>query len=324
VTPLKLTVRVEAPLAVAPAAAPASAPGSAAPVGFEAISIDPDYGNREGYDPEFLGGENLRVPLPSLSPAQKALAARVEGAEPGEDPHELRYHHFSVVMNRARRLAFFTAVNIDGRLRKPVDRAADRWVLDPRLGPDAQVGNEWYGRPFDRGHLVRRLDPTWGRSPRVAKVANDDTFHFTNCSPQHFRFNEGKNLWAGLEDYLLAKAAGERRRMTVFTGPVFAEDDPEFRGVRIPRRFWKVAVIGPVLGLSSLAFLVSQEGLLRDAVSFGPSEVAQLFQTSVLTVEATTGLTFGALAGADAGSVTSFAPGPVPLRELHSLEEIGI
>jgi endonuclease G len=41
---------------------------------------------------------------------------------------------------------------------------------------------------------------------------HDDTFHFTNCCPQHERFNQGKNLWAGLEDYLLNRAADERKR----------------------------------------------------------------------------------------------------------------
>jgi endonuclease G len=47
------------------------------------------------------------------------------------------------------------------------------------------------------------------------------------------RFNEGKNLWAGLEDFLLKKASAEGKRLTVFTGPVFRDDDVEFRGVQI-------------------------------------------------------------------------------------------
>ena len=112
----------------------------------------------------------------------------------------------SVVLNRQRRLAIFTAVNIDGRSPRAIERPKDKWIFDPRVSRAAQVGHELYGRPFDRGHLVRRLDPAWGRTVRVAKVANDDTFHFSNCSPQHARFNEGKNLWAGLEDDLARHA----------------------------------------------------------------------------------------------------------------------
>ena len=55
-------------------------------------------------------------------------------------------------------------------------------VLRPAGGRAVQLGNDdkFYGKPFDKGHLVRRLDPAWGRTIRVAKVANDDTFHWTN------------------------------------------------------------------------------------------------------------------------------------------------
>jgi endonuclease G len=288
------------------------------------ISIDPEYGNREGYDPEFLGGGDLRVPLPGLSATDQKDAARVTSVEPGDDPFELKYHHFSVVLNAKRRLAQLTAVNIDGRTPKGPERATDKWFYDPRVDRAVQVGNELYGRPFDRGHLVRRLDPAWGRTSRVAKVANDDTFHWTNCSPQHWRFNEGKNLWAGLEDYLLQKAGAERRRLTVFTGPVFAADDPEYEGVRIPKRFWKVAVLARGGRLVALGFLVSQETLLREAAAFGPQDVAKTFQVPVRKVAAATELDFGPLADLDAGSVVDFVPGESAERELAELGDIVI
>ena len=75
----------------------------------------------------------------------------------------------------------------------------------------------------------------------MAKVATDDTFHFTNCSPQHANLNQ--KIWVDLEDYLLDHAQEDDVRLTVFTGPVFKDDDPTYRGVQLPRRFWKVAVM---------------------------------------------------------------------------------
>lgn len=63
-------------------------------------------------------------------------------------------------------------------------RERDRWFLDPRLAEDEQTGEAVYSNnALDRGHLVRRLDPAWGSSRTVAKRANNDTFHFTNCTP---------------------------------------------------------------------------------------------------------------------------------------------
>jgi DNA/RNA endonuclease G (NUC1)/V8-like Glu-specific endopeptidase len=302
--PLYISVRLGAPGSAAMPVAVATA----APPGFtEAVSIDPEYGSREGYDPEFLGG-GLRVPLPKLSPAQEAEAARVRGAEDGDSPFELKYHHYSVVMNRPRRLAFFTAVNIDGRTGRRLSRDPDKWFFDPRIDAALQLGNDLYkGSVFDRGHLVRRLDPAWGRTERVAKVANDDTFHFTNCSPQHKRFNEGKNLWAGLEDYLLNKAGDERKRMVVFTGPVLEKDDPTFRDVRIPKQFWKVAVVVRPNGKpAALGFIVSQADLIRPVVEEAAIDVARTFQTPIRAIQDLTGLDFGLLGQLEAASLDRF------------------
>lgn len=306
----------------APSAALATAAATDTPA--FAVQIDPDYATREGYDPEFLGSGELSVPLPRLSTAQQSDAARIRNPQTGTDPHELKYHHFSVVMNGKRRLAFFTAVNIDGRSASSPPREKDRWSFDPRIGHDEQVGDDLYAsNPFDRGHLVRRLDPAWGRSAGAIKLANDDTFHFTNCSPQHERFNQGKNLWAGLEDYLLNRAVDSRKRLTIFTGPVFTADDPVYRGVRIPRRFWKVGVLARPNGrLAAVGFVVSQEELIRPVVFAPVIDVARTFQVSIQEIEQLTGLSFGRLRSLDTGSVDSFAVpagGPRPLESYSDI-----
>ncbi|HVK11474.1 MAG TPA: DNA/RNA non-specific endonuclease [Gemmataceae bacterium] len=299
----------------------------------EAISIDPDYDSREGYDSRFLGTGSFAVPLPILPAALKADAAQNRRADAGADPHVLPYHHYSVVLNARRRLAFFTAVNIDGRSTRSPKREKDKWFFDPRVGRDEQIGNDLYeANPFDRGHLVRRLDPAWGRSPKVVKVANDDTFHFTNCSPQHERFNQGKNLWAGLEDHLLNKATAEERRLTVFTGPVFRSDDRILSGVQIPKEFWKVAVYAKTgAGLVAAAFLVSQEKLIKSLTrpvgrEASAEDVAETFQTTVAAIERLTNLDFGALRDADvnARAGVSFAPGEIPMVPLTDESQIQV
>ncbi|MDZ4820667.1 MAG: DNA/RNA non-specific endonuclease [Planctomycetota bacterium] len=284
------------------------------------VEIDSDYTNREGYDPQFLGSGSKIVPLPGLSKAQKKDVAFLTGLS----DFELRYHHYSVVLNSRRRLAFFTAVNIDGKLAGRPTREPDKWIFDPRVHQSAQVGEDLYSsNPFDRGHLVRRLDPAWGRTAAAIKRANDDTFHFTNCSPQHSRFNQGQNLWAGLEDYLLDKADAEDRKMTVFTGPIFGTSDPNYRGVMIPKQYWKVAVISRANGmLTALGFIVDQEKLLHEFISFDTAAVAQTFQVPVSKIASLTGLDFGSLASVDAGNVASFAVGQSDLKPLSTFADI--
>ena len=312
--PLRVTVDLGTPSQTAgtfapPADTPDRQPTGRVPGGSdtpsvsseEAISIDPDYGNREGYDPDFLESDAGSVPLPQLSDAMKADAAVNKEAEDA-DEHVLPYHHFSVVMNKARKLAYFTAVNVDGTKRAhEIEREDDKWFLDPRIGEDEQAGEEVYAaNPLDRGHLVRRLDPAWGITLEQATVANDDTFHFTNCCPQHEQFNRNRSTWAGMEDYVLNNAIAQNLRASVFTGPVLDDADPEYRGVRLPRQFWKVVVMAKVDGaLSATAYLLSQESLLQDLeeeFSFGAYKT---FQVTVRKVEELTGLDFGDLKDAD-------------------------
>jgi endonuclease G, mitochondrial len=200
-------------------------------------------------------------------------------------------------MSKARKLARFTAVNIDGATEQRVKRDPDRWSMDPRIPVDYQMGEAIYvDNELDRGHLVRRLDPAWGE---IAKAANDDTFHFTNCSPQHGDFNRNATLWAGLEDYILDHADNEEFKVTVFCGPLLEDDDPEYRGVQLPRQFWKVVVMAKSPGLlSATAYLLSQESLI-EGLEVAPEEFTfgayGTFQVPVGRIEQLTGLDFGAL-----------------------------
>lgn len=255
---------------------------------------------RAGYDPVFLGP---RVPLPLPT-------------DPDITTVTLPYTHFSVVLRPDRRLATATAVAIDGHQLVDLDRD-DRWQLDPRVPEEHQAGKELYrANDFDKGHLVRRLDPVWGQS-HVAKAANADTFHYTNAAPQHSRFNQSKELWQGLENFLLGHAATFDRRLVVLTGPVLRPEDPRYRGVQIPLTFWKVTGFVQDGVLASTAYVLDQSPDLPDAVSaLAEAEAAdqppplgefRTFQVPVADVAQLTGLDFGPLPAADL-----LPPPPVP------------
>src|SRR4029077_9194498 len=127
--------------------------------GGPGIEIDPDYSNRKGYDEHFL---DTLVLLPVL-PDELGSKASVNAQAIGEPRYLLPYNHFTVVLSKERRLAFFTAVNIDGASSYRLKREPDKWAFDPRVPEDEQTGDAAYrDNPLDRGHLVRRLDPAWG------------------------------------------------------------------------------------------------------------------------------------------------------------------
>jgi endonuclease G len=245
----------------------------------------------------------------------------------GETETELRYEHYSVVMSRSRRMCFFSAVNIDGNLSKKSKRVGWKW--DPRIPKAQQIMNECYGSPpkFSRGHMTRREDPGWGDAG-TAKRGNEDSMHVTNTTPQMQAFNAP--IWLALEDYALGHAKEDAMKISVFTGAYFADRDPEMYGVRIPLAFWKIiAFIHDETGkLCATGYEMNQETTLQpeEEFVFGAFTSPQLqvaTQVSIRSIEARSGISFGALASADplAGSDEGVGD-DTPRAPLQALEQI--
>ncbi|MFG1288251.1 DNA/RNA non-specific endonuclease [Xanthobacter versatilis] len=270
------------------------------------------FAARAGYSEDFLG---FTVPLPTPIGTLRQKVVPVVGSEEGL----LDYEHFSVVMHADRRLAMFVAVNIDGAASVDLHRDRDRWSLDGRIPDAAQIGEDLYvDNILDRGHLVRRQDPVWGAS---AAQANDDTFHFTNCSPQAANFNQ--KTWLSLEDYVLGNARIQDARVTVFTGPVFRSSDRLYRGVQIPTAYWKVLSFVSDAGRpSSTAYIVDQTIELGELeATFGRFKT---YQRSVVSIERLTGLSFNGLDRFDGFSNEEAATQTSIVAELRSPADIRV
>ncbi|MBY3181840.1 DNA/RNA non-specific endonuclease [Rhizobium sp. 25PS6] len=270
------------------------------------------FSGRAGYVEDFLG---FTVPLPTPLGELKRFVAPVSGSSEGR----LDYEHFSVVMHSARRLAMFVAVNIDGAHPGEVERKNDKWFLDGRIADEFQIGEDLYAdNILDRGHLVRRQDPVWGKT---AATANGDTFHFTNCSPQAANFNQ--KTWLSLEDYVLGNAKVQDTKVSVFTGPVFRDSDRTYRGVQIPTAYWKVlSFVNDAGRPSSTAYIVDQVSELKhlEAV-FGAFKT---YQRSVASIQRMTGLSFNGLADFDGFTNEEAATRTAIIAELRSPADIRV
>lgn len=314
-----VTIHVHAaPLAptVAPAtdtAPPALTAGAAAlpdTAAEKALVFDPDYARRAGYRRDFLGTE---VPLPTLTPERMAelytagdyrryfdeyrdvpeltLTGVADSA-----PLQLKYHHFTLVHNKKFRMCMFTAANCDYRTvqrRDPRTRkqfGGEDWQYDPRVPWELQLGNDdVYGpaKRVDRGHIVRREDNCWGSVGTATEFANSDTYHWTNCTPQHEAFNQEsprdnsgrgvytgtgtRGVWGGFEAALQKQLEAGGGQAIILAGPVlkdfFESIDWGTGRVPIPKRFWKVIVLPdkPVKKprLQAYGYVFSQEKVVK-------------------------------------------------------------
>ncbi|MBT2512855.1 DNA/RNA non-specific endonuclease [Arthrobacter sp. ISL-30] len=278
-----------------------------------------ELSGRTGFDEQFLGPS---VALPTLNDVETAL---------------LPYTHFSVLMRLDKRLAAVTGLGIDGEKLMDLDRSGIKWRLDPRLDADQQTGERVYARnDIDRGHLVRRASAVWGDTREEAAQANEDTFHYTNAAPQAAKFNQGLDLWLGMESYLLEHAADHGRRLVIFTGPIFSDADPVYRGVDIPLRFFKVAAFLQDRTLAATGYVVDQTpqladlpdvprpGAVDEAPPLGPFRT---FQVPIRDIASLTGLDLAQLVAVDRMPIASTLPTArvaSTWRRLHIPEDLDL
>lgn len=328
-------------------AAPVLAPQG--PVAVEKVVINQsNYAKRNGYDPKFLGAAT--VPLPRVRNQKLGKLFLLPGKKA-----ELKYWNYSVVLNRSRALAYFSAANVDAAsFRGNRDAEGDSWFRDTRvdaLDEAAQIGAEFYKKqkafeanrtknPFDQGHLARRSDLQWGPDAKTAKRNGDDSYHYTNCSPQHWQFNQNNRasaatgIWFRLEDAAIRSLGEGATRLCVINGPVFDAPlckagtdgrlrldlkgkrvpDGTFGGVKIPKQFFKVIAYLSGQALRAKAFVVTQEDLVGALGRLRPGEAAtlsdlevRLYQVRIADLERLTGLGFGPLAQHDAKPQESLA-----------------
>ena len=260
---------------------------------------------RIGYDPAFLGVE---VPVPA--PAESVLADVAPTVEGGT---LVRHAHFSLQMSASRRFALWVGWNIDGGSLKALSRRGHGFLKDPQIAAGTQVGDELYtGNRLDRGHIARRADLVWGDQAE-AERANRDSFFFTNIAPQLDDFNQSTQdgVWGRLEDAVFADVDVQDLHVSLFGGPVFAADDRAYRGVRLPREYWKVIAFREAGVLKARAFLLTQA---VDRLELLDLDEFRVFQLAVGEVETRTGLRFpDVLHAADAGAAPALAATRAPL-----------
>jgi endonuclease G, mitochondrial len=238
-------------------------------------TFDPDYSARPGYSRTFL--QTFNITLPSVVPNRETELWTDYGSD---TPYVFRYHHYSLVMNKQRRFAMWTASNIDYNpdVKSDKDRSAfggEDWTPDPRLPLKYQVQDDDFYKPatkVDRGHVVRREDNCWGTSEKNIAYANADTYHWTNCTPQHEQFNRDafgiSGLWGRLENHIQDQLDLVDNRAILFAGPVLDNVNDPVKTyangpVQYPLKYWKIVLVNDATdGLTAYGFILDQKDVI--------------------------------------------------------------
>jgi len=240
-------------------------------------NFDTDYDSRPGFDTGFLAGYTFDLPEVISSRQDEMFLSFSDNK-----PYVLKYHHYSLVMNKKRRLCMWTASNVDFNAEKRSTRdrtefGSEDWTVDPRIPAKYQITDEEFYKPaklIDRGHIVRRADNCWGDTELEIEYANADTYHWTNCCQQHQSFNRDKfgehGIWGMLENTIESQLNLADGRAIIYAGPVLDnETDPvatiDQKDIQYPLKFWKVVVaIDELEGLISYGFILDQSDVIND------------------------------------------------------------
>lgn len=137
-------------------------------------------------------------------------------------------------------------------------------------------------------------------------------------------FNQaGKGgLWGRLEDVVFQDTDVEDLKVSLFGGPVFRDDDRQFRGVKLPREYWKIIIFIEENKLKAKGFMLSQN---LDVLQVVDLDQFKVYQVALKEIEERCGLTFpAALKAADSvGNRLRLQPEALSQRRpLASFEEI--
>lgn len=215
----------------------------------------------EGYDDLFLGG-NARVGIPDYKEFINDIALNKE-----TDDHVLDYTYYSVIQSRIRRVPILSASNI---YRIKFNKIPREGVFKPdeRINDDEQLTSKDYTKfntivkaAIHKGHMTKREDVQWdmnGNEDNSLEAAKS-TFFYPNAAPQHARLNNGP--WKHLENSIIIKGrVPEPAKVSVFTGPVLDDIDPEFKVKLSDRTTFKISVL-----FWKVIFYVKEDGNLYKA-----------------------------------------------------------
>lgn len=161
-------------------------------------------------------------------------------------------------------------------LKQPRIERLNKFNRDPNVKVEVSAMDGDYRKSgYDKGHLCPAADMSH------SKQAMEETFYYSNISPQKPEFNRG--IWKSLEE-LVRSWAIENEKIYIVTGPVLGNKYvTEENDLFIPRFFYKVILDYNNPGVKGIGFILPNENT---------TEKLSHFAVSIDSVEKFTGIDF--------------------------------
>ena len=220
--------------------------------------------------------QTLFLILPALLPAFQLLFGSPACSGPDRTLEDRRY--YVACYDAGRKLSAWVSYHLDAQHLIPLAARPSGFRRDSQLASGAATNLDYKGSGFDRAHYAPARDFSWDDD------AIRSTFSLINAAPLRPNVNRGR--LAQLEA-AVRRLASEFDSLTVITGVLFDDTDPQFIGsgrVAVPAQVFKVILA--IRGSSKVMFAY----LVPNRVSI--AEPVSHFATTVDEVERLTNLDF--------------------------------
>ena len=184
---------------------------------------------------------------------------------------------YSFLYNEAHEQAKWVAYLLTAERTTAVVKRKDNFRPDPAVKTGTATVADYKNSGYDRGHLAPCADMCW------SQTAMDESFFFSNMSPQVPSFNRG--IWAKLED-LVRIWAKEYDTLYIVTWAVLQDGLPTIgqkHKVSVPEYYYKVILNYTSKDIKGIGFILPNKG---------SSQPLQDFAVTIDSVQNLTGINF--------------------------------
>ena len=197
---------------------------------------------------------------------------------PGYKPNEYVITHsaYSLSYNESNEQANWVAYELTKEETNSTFERTNQFITDPQVKTGSANAQDYKGSGYDRGHLAPAGDMGW------SSTAMNESFYYSNMSPQNPGFNRG--VWKRAEE-LVRSWAREYQSVYIVTGPVLTAGLPTigYNKVSVPKYYYKVVLDIHKPEVKGIGFIIANTG---------SKESLQSFAVSIDRVEKITGIDF--------------------------------
>jgi endonuclease G len=199
------------------------------------------------------------------------LIAQLEIPKDVNNCQYIIHSHFSLCYDESHEQARWVAYELTKYELISKFKRKNNFKPDPKVTTGSAIDKNYIGSGYHRGHLVPAADLSFN------EMALNESFYFSNISPQLPAFNGSGGLWYNLE---MAQREWARNEESIFivAGPILSNDLPKLPNskVSIPKAFYKAILDYSNPSFKAIAFVLphqaSKESFFKYAVSIDSLE----------------------------------------------------